>query len=118
MEINQNCRCQTPPLFYGNYMVCFIGTDMTDCRYGEVSIEKCIHCNSKWLKYFVEYEGFSKSGRWFMCLINNDDIDTITPENSVDYLDKADWYIYGGSYYESSGKIGSGKINIDLNNRR
>lgn len=108
------CKCHKPPLFYKDYIGCFVGIDYTNQRYGEVSIEKCIHCNSKWLVYHVEYEAFSESGRWFRCLIRENEIENITPENSVDYLDNADWYIYGGSYYRSQGRIGNGEIDVDF----
>lgn len=108
-----NCKCYYPPISGLEYTRDFIGTDMTNGRYGEVTIDKCTSCNSLWLHYFVEYEEFSRSGRWYRGLISQEDLKNITPENSVEYLKTVEWYIYGGSYFNSTGKIGSGKVNVD-----
>ncbi len=36
-------------------------------------IARCLHCDRLWLRYAVEYEGFSHSGRWARGLITADD---------------------------------------------
>jgi hypothetical protein len=36
------------------------------------------------------------------------------PENAVEYLESLDWYVYGGSYFESTGEFGQGKLRLDL----
>ena len=48
------CICMSPPFFYKNFDEQFIGTDMTDSRYGEVSIKICKKCGRKWLHFLVE----------------------------------------------------------------
>jgi guanosine-3',5'-bis(diphosphate) 3'-pyrophosphohydrolase len=94
-----------------------IGCDLTNYRYGEVTLLKCNKCNRHWLKYFVEYEAFSKSGRWYRCIIDKETIEKITPENSVDFIESAEWHIKGGSYFDTSGAIGTGGISVDINGR-
>ncbi|MBV8327693.1 hypothetical protein [Chryseobacterium sp.] len=109
-----NCTCEQPPLHYFNYKKTSLGIDVTNGRYGEVSIDECIHCGRKWLHYFVEYEHYSRSGRWYSGLISEDDLSVIIPENAIQYLESLEWYVYGGSYFASAGSIGSGKARIDL----
>ena len=114
MVVTQNCICHQPPHYYGNFLKSFIGTDMTNNRYGEVSIKKCIHCNSNWLHYLYENEFYSNSGRWFTCLIQKNDIAEITPENSIEYINNSEWYIYGGSFFNTNGKIGHRNLGVHL----
>ncbi|MET3037757.1 hypothetical protein ABXT08_16795 [Chryseobacterium sp. NRRL B-14859] len=108
------CICEKPPLHYENYTEKPLGTDMTNGRYGEVTIKECIHCKRKWLNYFVEYEFYSKSGRWYSGIIAEEDLKAIHPENAIGYLETLEWYIYGGSFFSGMGCIGKGKARVDL----
>ncbi|MGC4041822.1 MAG: hypothetical protein QM710_13835 [Flavobacterium sp.] len=107
------CICETPPLSYLNYIECYIGVDKTKGRFADVDINMCIHCRRKWIRYLVEFESFTKSGRWYSGIVNDDDIKNITPENSIEYIESLDWYLFGGSYFSSSGMIGKGKAIVD-----
>lgn len=102
-----------PPFAYKDFEIRSIGTDSTNGRYGEVSVHTCKKCNSLWLHYIVEYEAFSKSGRWFKGLITEKEIETMTPEKAIKYIESLDWYFYGGSYFDSTGKIGKGFVRVD-----
>ena len=62
----------------------------------------------------MEFESFSKSGRFYKGIVTNKNLPKLTPENSIAYIEKLDWYIYGGSYFSTSGKFGNGKANVDL----
>ncbi len=108
-----DCKCHKPPLLFSDYKSRLVGIDTTNGRYGEVTIEKCVHCKSRWLHYLVEYESFSRSGRWYRGLISKKTIKTITPENAVDVLKSLEWYLYGGSYFSSTGQKGQGHVNVD-----
>lgn len=108
------CTCNNPPFYYQGFTKTMLGIDMTNGRYGEVSTEECTGCGQKWLHYFVEYESFSKSGRWYRGIVSEEDLLEITPENAIQYIERLDWYIFGGSYFESSGTIGSGQARVDL----
>ena len=110
---DSDCICLHPPFYFKDYESTEIGTDLTNSRYGTVSIKKCLKCNKLWLHYLVEYEAFSRSGRWFRGLITEKEIERITPENAINFLEKLDWYFYGGSYFETTERIGKGEI-VDL----
>jgi len=112
----EKCKCLNLPIDYSNfYSENFVGIDETNGRFGEVTIQQCKSCNSFWIRYFVEYESFSKSGRWFTGIIKKEnDIKEITPENSVEYIESLDWYFYGGSYFRTTGKKGNGRFPVDL----
>ena len=43
--------------------------DETDNRYGDVELHVCRQCGTHWLRYFVEHEAFSRSGRWYYGLL-------------------------------------------------
>lgn len=48
----------------------------------------------------MEYEAFSRSGRWARGLISESDMQTITPQTAVAHLNGLEWYLYGGSYFD------------------
>jgi hypothetical protein len=109
-----SCICEIPPIFYKNYIECYIGTDRRKGRFADVNVNMCIHCKRKWIRYFVEYEAFSQSGRWYAGIIDDLDLKKITPENAIEFIEGLDWYLYGGSYFSSTGMVGHGKATIDL----
>jgi len=39
---------------------------------------------------------------------------TLTPERAVPILESLPWHFYGGSYFRSTGKRGTGPIFVDL----
>ena len=109
-----DCRCFSPPLDYRDYEKTFVGIDMTNGRCGEVTLEICKHCATKWLHYFVEYEAFTGSGRWFRGPISDSAAATIIPDSAIAYLEQLPWHFVGGSYYQSTGMRTSGAIRADL----
>jgi len=109
-----DCSCLKLPIENTNFASSILGVDNTNGRYADVTVEQCKLCNRKWLRYFVEYESFTKSGRWYRGIVSDNDLLEITPENSIAYIEKLDWYIYGGSYFSSTGAIGKGKALVDL----
>lgn len=104
------CRCMTPPFDFRDFDARPVGTDTTNGRFGEVSVETCKACGAKWLHYFVEFEAFSESGRWYRGLVTADMVAALTPEGSVSLLEQLPWYFAGGSYFNSTGHKGSGRI--------
>lgn len=107
------CKCMEPTN-RGGFDSVNIGTDKTHGRYGEVSIQTCNRCGSKWLYYFVEYEGFTASGRWYRGLISEEVARSVTPETAVAVLEDLEWRISGGSYFRSTGIKGAGPVFVDL----
>ena len=109
-----DCHCYHPPFDYRDFTSTPVGIDETEGRFGEVSIETCLNCGTKWLRYFVEYEAFTASGRWFRGLITDAEIARITPERAVPFLEQIPWHLVGGSYFQSQGERRSGKIRAGL----
>jgi hypothetical protein len=111
---NSSCKCQNPKANYLVFDKKQIGIDTKNGRYGEVSIVTCKTCGSKWLHYFVEYESFSRSGRWYRTLITQELVSQITPENAGFYLNNATLCFAGGSYFNSNGFVITGEKRLDL----
>ena len=108
------CRCMTPPFMYTDYDSRPLGVDETNGRFGEVSVDTCKACGSLWLHYFVEYPSFSESGRWYRGLVTPEMVESLTPEQAPDMLASLPWRFYGGSYFRTRGRKGSGPVSLDL----
>lgn len=108
------CNCLNPKWKHEDYIKKDIGVDNTGGLFGEVSILECRKCGRKWLHYSVENEGFSQSGRWYRGYVSNRTAKKVTPENAVKILEGMDSYYYGGSYFKTDGRRGSGKLFVDL----
>jgi hypothetical protein len=104
----------TPPFNYQDFDSASLGVDETNGRYGEVTIETCRACGAMWLRYFVEYEWYSESGRWYRGLITQEMLESLKPEQVPELLSSLPRYFYGGSYFRTPGREGSGPITIDL----
>ena len=111
---NQQCRCLDPQDRFDSVDQTDIGVDETKGRFGNVDLCRCEDCGQLWLHYFVEYEAFSRSGRWYRGLITPEQATIVTPENAVALLASLPWYFYGGSYFDTTGKQGSGQVYVDL----
>lgn len=97
------CICLGLPLPHFE-KVRFIGVDKANGRFGEVTLQRCRHCNRLWLHYFVEFEAYRASGRYYMGLITPEAAETITADVAADYIGSLDWHLYGGSFFD--GKTG------------
>ncbi len=73
--------------------------DLTEGRYADVSILKCRKCGQLWLRYFVEYEAFSRSGRWGRGRIDEARALTIQPHEGASFLAELPSYLFGGSRF-------------------
>jgi hypothetical protein len=108
------CVCHKPPLSYQDFNSSFLGVDETNGRFSTVTIETCKHCKTKWVNYLVEIESFSNSSKWYRGILSKDFENIIRPENVIKYLEKLEFYLFGGSYFNSTGQYGSGIIHIDF----
>lgn len=109
------CQCLNPPFDRDTFTWKEIGIDLTNWRYGEVKLATCNKCGSLWVRYFVEFESFSSSGRWYMGQISKETSEIVKPENAVEIINSLEWHFYGGSYYYSTGKRTTFKpIKVDL----
>jgi hypothetical protein len=102
----------TPPFDYRDFETASLGVDETNGRYGEVTVETCKACGSMWLRYFVEYEFFSESGRWYRGPVTAEIVESLKPEQAPALLSSLPWYFYGGSYFRTLGRKGSGPVNL------
>lgn len=107
------CRCHCPPFHFADYITIENGEDKTNGRYGEVTVQTCKLCGTHWLRYFVEYEHRSGSGRWYRGVIEAHLIDKIRPEDAVRHLESLPTYFYGGNYFGSTGREGRGQVFVD-----
>lgn len=98
-----DCKCMSPPFTHTDYDIEEIGCDEEEGRYGDVALWTCRECGAEWLRYFVEYESFTGSGRFFMGLIPESRRREVKPENAIRILDALPWRFIGGSFFGSSG---------------
>jgi hypothetical protein len=106
------CRCHSPDASYRQFTSRYLGVDETDGRYADVEILQCVDCGQLWLRYHVEYEGFSKSGRWARGQLTAEEASAMTPDAAGDAFTAMSGYLYGGSFYGRSGH-GRGAMNWD-----
>ncbi|HEX6370217.1 MAG TPA: hypothetical protein VF006_14960 [Longimicrobium sp.] len=91
-----------------------VGVDGTRGRFGEVSIRTCGACGRRWLRYHVEYEGFTGSGRWYLGLLPEGSDAGLAPEAAVPLLESLPWHLCGGSHWGTAGRRGTGPLYADL----
>ncbi len=111
---DSDCACFNPPFNFQDFTEKFIGVDETHGRFGDVSVDTCKHCGTRWLRYHVVYEGFSESGRWYRGLVSDEQLAEITPQTAVEFLESLPWRFYGGSYFRTSGRRGEGPVHVGL----
>jgi hypothetical protein len=92
----------------------FVGIDTARGRFGEVNVRTCHACGRRWLHYRVEYEAFSRSGRWYTGLLPEGADAGLTPEAAVPLLERLPWHIYGGSFWDTRGRRSSEPVRVDL----
>jgi hypothetical protein len=108
------CECLQQPMGLNRYThIKHLGIDQTHGRFGAVDVLQCNVCSRYWLQYFIDYEGFTASGRYFMGLITPEIAELLSPDQAVDFLSSLDWHLYGGSFFGRKGKS-TGPINADL----
>jgi hypothetical protein len=114
-EAASACAChEAGPRFPHVISERYVGRDETNGRFADVELIRCGQCSQLWIKYLVEYEGFTASGRWGEALIDEACAMTITAEEAPAYIEAAPWLIYGGSYYGHAGRRGVGRVRWDL----
>lgn len=70
-----------------------------DDRYGEVTVFRCTRCGRCWLRYFIEYEYLSASGRWFEGEISPAVAASLTANDAVGVFATMESYLRGGSAF-------------------
>lgn len=103
--------CQTPPFHYSNYNERALGEDEHGA---EVSIATCMHCGTSWLRYFVEYPSFSRSGRWWKVAMSPEQATAISPHSAKAFIEAQSEAFVGGSYFNSTGFKEQAPVEVDL----
>lgn len=110
----EKCICLDLPQPFDHYeKVKFVGRDETNGRFGEVNLRRCLHCGRLWVHYFVEYEAYRASGRYYMGVITAEDAESLTAETAVDFLNSLDWHLFGGSFFDGVVGRASGHVYVD-----
>lgn len=60
---------------------------------------RCAKCGATWLRAFIEYEAFSRSGRYYRIPIPKATLEDLTPEAGLLAIENAPFKIVGGSYF-------------------
>ena len=108
------CECWNSAASYRQFHpALFVGVDETEGRYADVTLRECKQCDSLWLQYQVEYEGFSRSGRWARRQISHAEADQITPETALQHIE-ADQYACGVLYFDGEPGWRSGPMRWDI----
>jgi hypothetical protein len=91
-----------------------IGVDLRNGRYGQVTLHRCAACRAQWLHYLVDYEAFSRSGRWFCGRVDEPMAGSVAASNAIAVLAELPWYWVGGSYFDDEVAKRSGPVPVDL----
>lgn len=113
LDHSHQCACEEPTASHTCFESRYVGCDRTNGRFADVTVERCTTCARLWLRYCVEYEGFSRSGRWARGLITQEDAAGITEATAAQYIDALDWHIRGGSHFDGASRS-SGRMRWDL----
>lgn len=98
-----DCRCTTPPFRHADFETRRVGVDAAGGRFAEVTVERCRDCGRRWLRYFYEIEGVSRSGRWYRGAISEAEARRVTAANAREILGGLGWHFYGGSHFDTAG---------------
>lgn len=102
-----SCACLQGTFAPDRFDRTFLGTDDLTA---EVSVEHCRSCGRDWLHYFLEFEGTSRSGRWYRGLIGPDV--AFSHRNAASIFAQLPEYWSGGSRFGGKLARRSGPIDV------
>jgi hypothetical protein len=94
------CPCRTPPFHHADFEVEHLGHDGVDA---EVTIQTCRRCGTDWLRYFIEEEFRSRSGRWWRVEVPEPRDPILLAGTARDFIERQADGFAGGSHFESTG---------------
>lgn len=109
----RSCDCEHLHEF-DQPQVADLGVDTRNGRFGQATVHQCTRCGARWLHYLVEYEAFSRSGRWFCGRLADDPASTATAETAIATLAAMPWYWAGGTYFDGEVRKNFGPVPVDL----
>lgn len=66
---------------------------------------RCAHCGTLWLRAFLEYEAFSRSGRHYRAPTTDQDADGVSADDALHIIEIAPFKIAGGSRFDGQERI-------------
>ncbi|HEY4373178.1 MAG TPA: hypothetical protein VGN52_14700 [Burkholderiales bacterium] len=94
------CVCAAPPFHYTDYDSRDLGQD---AHYATVELQRCKHCGRHWLKYLIEEEHITASGRWWRAAISADEAKGMRAEEARAHIERQPRCFAGGSGFDSTG---------------
>lgn len=106
-----SCACEDGSARFDQFEARPVGRDETSGLFAEVEIWRCRTCGRPWLRYSMEQEAFSRSGRWTRGLVTDAEADAVTAGTAGDVLGRLAWRLEGGSYHSGQVSRLSGRLN-------
>ena len=104
------CACEDGSARFDRFEGRAVGVDGAAGRFAEVEIWRCHACGRPWLRYSMEQEAFSRSGRWTRGLISEDQAAAVTAQSAEAILAGLPWRLEGGSYFNGVASRRSGPL--------
>lgn len=83
----------------------FESTDLLETTHWEFTIEKCLSCGQRYLRAFMETQGYSASGKWVMGAVGPDFMRADPEEQALlALLHGLPRLLYGGSHWGHGGR--------------
>lgn len=106
-----SCACEDGSARFDRFEARSVGRDETSGLFAEVEIWRCRTCGRPWLRYSMEQEAFSRSGRWTRGLVTDAEADAVTADTASDVLGRLASRLEGGSYHSGQVLRLSGRLN-------
>lgn len=68
--------------------------------YWEVTRMRCAKCHTPWIRAFIEYEAFPRSGRFYRAPTTDAALDGVSPEVGMFIIEDSEFKIAGGSHFD------------------
>lgn len=99
-----DCPCYLGPIgLLGDET--FLGSDS---NFADISTLACSKCGQQWVRYLHENEAISRSGRWFLAVIDG----SVSRFSAKEDIEGAIEYWCGGSYYDGKTNLTFGPIQL------
>lgn len=95
---DSSCHCLEAP----SEKLVFVRALGSDAYFADISLMRCPACGRHWLRYAYELEAFTRSSRWYLGAITEDQLAALNGENARATFRQMEWYYYGGSYFDGA----------------
>lgn len=74
----------------------------------DVSRMRCTQCGTPWLRAFIEFESFSRSGRHYRAPTTDMVLRGITAQDALRLIEESEFRIFGGSRFDGRDHVNHG----------